>query len=78
MARLWVGGGRKLKVRAGDIVGAMTGETGVTGAEIGAIRITDRYSLVDVPEDRADMIVAALRATTIKGKRLLVRRDRDV
>ncbi len=78
MARLWVGGGRKLKVRPGDIVGALTGETGITGTEIGAIRITDRYSLVDVPEPKADMIVAALRATTIKGKRLLVRRDRDV
>ncbi len=76
MARLWIGGGRKLKIRPGDLVGALTGEAGVSGSEVGAIRISDRFSLVEVPEDRADMIVDALRASTIKGKKLLVRRDR--
>jgi ATP-dependent RNA helicase DeaD len=76
MARLWIGGGRKLKIRAGDLVGALTGEAGISGTEVGAIRISDRFSLVEVPEDRAEMIVDALRASTIKGKKLLVRRDR--
>jgi ATP-dependent RNA helicase DeaD len=75
-ARIWVGGGRKLKIRPGDLVGALTGEAGISGREVGAVKIFDRHSLVEVPEDQAEMIVSALRATTIKGKKLLVRRDR--
>ena len=39
--------------------------------------ITDRYSLVEVPEEIADDVIAALAATKIKGKRVQVRRDRD-
>jgi ATP-dependent RNA helicase DeaD len=43
---------------------------------IGAITIWDRHSIVEVPDNLAEAIVAALNATTIKGKRLQVRRDR--
>ena len=42
---------------------------------IGAIQITDRFSLVEVPAEIADSIIETLRATTIKGKRVPVRRD---
>lgn len=75
-AKLYVGGGRKLKIRPGDIVGAIANEMGIEGEAIGAISIWDRHSIVEVPESLADDIVAALGATTIKGKKLLVRRDR--
>jgi len=44
---------------------------------IGAIEITDGYSTVEVPEEIAEDIITALRSTTIKGKRVLVRRDRS-
>ena len=74
---LYIGGGRKVKVRPGDIVGAITGEVGVDSTSIGAIHIWDRHSIVEVPEEMADTIIAALSATTIKGKKLLVRRDRS-
>jgi len=75
-AKLYVGGGHKVKIRPGDLVGAIAGEAGVDASSIGAIRIWDRHSIVEVPADMADDIIAALSATTIKGKKLLVRRDR--
>jgi ATP-dependent RNA helicase DeaD len=77
ITRLYIGAGRKLKVRPGDLVGAIANEAGIDAGAIGAVRISDRYSLVEVPEEVADDVIAALQATTIKGKRVQVRRDRD-
>src|SRR5580765_6497606 len=76
MARLFLGAGRKAGIRPGDLVGAITGEAGVTSRSVGAIEIADSFSLVDVPESLADGIIAALRATTIRGKKVPIRRDR--
>ena len=42
---------------------------------IGAIKITDRFSMMEVPEESIIDVIAALRASTIKGKKLTVRRD---
>ncbi len=75
VARLYIGAGRAANVRAGDLVGAIVNEAGVDARAIGAIQITDRFSLVEVPADIADSIIETLRATTIKGKRVPVRRD---
>ena len=68
--RVYIGAGRKAKVRPGDLVGAIANEAGINAGAIGAVRISDRYSLVEVPEERADDVIAALQATTIKGKRV--------
>ena len=75
-AKLYVGAGRKLKIRPGDLVGAITNEMGLDSTMIGAITIWDRHSIVEVPESLADDIIRTLMATSIKGKRVLVRRDR--
>jgi ATP-dependent RNA helicase DeaD len=77
VARLYIGAGRAANVRANDLVGAIVNEAGVDPRAIGAIQITDRFSLVEVPAEIADSIIEALRATTIKGKRVPVRRDRE-
>ncbi len=76
VARLFIGAGRRAGVRPGDLVGAITGEAGVESRTIGAIEIADGFSLVEVPEELADDIVVALRATKIRGLRPTVRRDR--
>ncbi len=76
-AKLYVGAGRKLKIRPGDLVGAIANEMGLDASAIGAIQIWDRHSIVEVPETLADDIVATLSATTIKGKKIQVRRDRS-
>ena len=46
-------------MRPGDVVGAIANEAGVPGNGIGAIRITDRFSLVEVPADRAEHVIRA-------------------
>jgi ATP-dependent RNA helicase DeaD len=74
--RLFVGGGRRVGLRPGDLVGAITNEAHVPGSAVGAIQINDGFSLVDVQEAVADSVVAALREATIRGRRLQVRRDR--
>jgi ATP-dependent RNA helicase DeaD len=77
MARLFVGAGRSAGIRPQDLVGAITGESRLTGREIGAIEIADRFSLVEVPAPAVDDVIAALRASSIKGKKTVVRRERE-
>ena len=74
--RIFVGAGRTAGIRPQDLVGAITGESQLSGRDIGAIEISDRFALVEVPEPSADAVVAALRGSTIKGKRTTVRRER--
>ena len=76
VVRLFIGAGRAAGIRPGDLVGAITGEAGINSRELGAIEIADRFSLIDVPESRAEAIVTALRAATLRGKKVVVRRDR--
>jgi ATP-dependent RNA helicase DeaD len=75
VAKLYIGAGRKLKIRPGDIVGAIAGEANIPISHIGAVQIGDRHSIVEVPEDKANFIIARLSASTIKGKKVRVRRD---
>jgi ATP-dependent RNA helicase DeaD len=74
--RLFVGAGRRAGIRPGDLVGAITGEAGIESREIGAIEISDGFSLVEVPEARAQEIIAALRATKLRGQKVVVRREK--
>ncbi len=76
MGRVFVGAGRQAGIRPQDLVGAIAGETALSGRDVGAIEITERFSLVEVPERAVDEVVAALRASTIKGRRTQVRPDR--
>ena len=74
--RLFVGTGRSSGVRPQDLVGAIANESSLSGRDIGAIEIADRFSLVEVPETAADDVVAALRQVSIKGRKTTVRRER--
>ena len=76
MTRVFVGAGREAGMRPQDLVGAITGETSLSGRQIGAIEITDRFALVEVPESEADHVIEVLRGTRIKGRRQTVRRER--
>ncbi|GAB3980509.1 hypothetical protein GCM10027615_59170 [Plantactinospora veratri] len=78
MACLFIGVGRRAGIRPQDLVGAITGETAVSGREIGSIEIADRFSLVEVPRSAANEVIARLRQSTIKGRKATVRRDREV
>ncbi|AGZ43182.1 ATP-independent RNA helicase [Actinoplanes friuliensis DSM 7358] len=76
VARLFVGIGRRAGLRPQDLVGAIAGESGLNARDIGAIQITDRFSLVEVPEEAAEMVIAALAKSTIRGRKPGVRRER--
>ncbi|GAB3595144.1 DEAD/DEAH box helicase [Angustibacter peucedani] len=77
MARLYVSLGRAAGIRPADLVGAIAGETRLTGKDVGSIEITERFSLVEVPAGAADEVLQALRGTRVKGRRVTARRDRD-
>ena len=76
VTRLFVGAGRAAGMRPGDLVGAITNEAGLRGNDIGAIQIADGFSLVEVPEDAAEHVIRSLRGATIRGQKVMVRRER--
>jgi ATP-independent RNA helicase DbpA len=70
METLRLSGGRKDKLRPGDILGALTGEAGgLAGTDIGKIEIHDRFSYVAVAKPAAKRAVTSLNEGRIKGKR---------
>jgi ATP-dependent RNA helicase DeaD len=76
MVRLFIAGGRALRITPADLVGVIANQAGLSGKAIGAIRIAERHATVEVPRASADEVVTALSATTIRGKRIKVERDR--
>jgi len=75
--RLFIGAGRKARIGPADLVGAITGEAGVTSRSVGAIEIADNFSIVEISEDVADHVVNAMKGALLRGKKVTVRRDRD-
>ena len=74
--RIYVALGRRAGVRPADLVGAIANEAEINSREIGAIDIADSFSLVEVPERSADMIVDALKRTTLRGRPVKARREK--
>jgi ATP-independent RNA helicase DbpA len=73
MVTLYIGGGRKDKVRPGDILGALTGEgAGLAGSEVGKIEILDRFSYVAVAKHVAKTALIRLQTGKIKGRKFRV------
>jgi len=72
--QIYVSIGQAAGAQKGDLVGAITGEAKLDGSAIGAIEIEERYSLVEVREDRADQVLQALQGKTIRGRAVSVSR----
>ncbi|HHQ4489892.1 TPA: ATP-dependent RNA helicase DbpA [Aeromonas hydrophila] len=68
MVTLSIDSGRKSKVRAGDILGALTGEGGIAGADVGKIQISEQYSYVAVKRQVASAALKRLQEGKIKGR----------
>ncbi|HUF98329.1 MAG TPA: DEAD/DEAH box helicase [Ilumatobacter sp.] len=71
---VYINVGRKAGVRPGDLVGAIANETGLSGSDIGPIRIADFYSVVGVPESSVDDVVRKMRKAQVRGKDAEARR----
>jgi ATP-dependent RNA helicase DeaD len=74
--KIYLSVGQAAGVRPADLVGAITGEAGLDGRDVGAIEIAERYSLVDVRKSRADDVLGALRRTQIRGRKVSASRYR--
>lgn len=75
--RLFFSVGIKDKVKAGNILGAITGETGLPGDVVGAIDVYDKYSFVDIEQDFVDQVLRAMDGSEIRGKRVAVEVAKD-
>ncbi|MNZ18255.1 ATP-dependent RNA helicase DbpA [compost metagenome] len=73
MATLCINGGRKEKLRPGDILGALTGEAGIPGSQVGKIAIFDFQAFVAVERGVAKQALKRLSEGKIKGRSYKVR-----
>ena len=74
MVTIAIDGGRKHKVRPGDILGALTGEAGIPGGQVGKINIFDFVAYVAVKRESARSALNRLEKGRIKGRKFKVRR----
>jgi ATP-independent RNA helicase DbpA len=74
MVTLQILGGRKEKIRPGDVLGALTKDHGFEGTQIGRINVTDMSTYVAVERSIADRALAKLNAGFVKGKRVRARK----
>ena len=73
MTTLQILGGRKEKIRPGDVLGALTGEAGFTREQVGKITVTDQSTYVAVARNIASLAVRKLSTGKVKGKTVKVR-----
>jgi ATP-independent RNA helicase DbpA len=73
-ATLCIAGGRREKIRPGDILGALTGDAGIPGKAVGKIDVLDYAAYVAIELDQADRALGRLINGKIKGRRCKVRR----
>ena len=73
MVTLQIVGGRKEKIRPGDVLGALTGEAGFSGAQIGKINVNEFSTYVAVDRQIARAALQRLSAGKVKGKKVKVR-----
>ncbi|HSM22680.1 MAG TPA: ATP-dependent RNA helicase DbpA [Rubrivivax sp.] len=73
MVTLQILGGRKEKIRAGDVLGALTKDAGLPADQIGKINVNEFSTYVAVARDAARKALAALNERPVKGKRVKAR-----
>ena len=68
MVRLFINLGKNQRIKPGDILGAIAGETGMPGKLIGSIDMYDKYTFVEVPKEHASEVIQIMKSAKIKGK----------
>ena len=72
MVRLFLNVGKKQKLKPGDILGAIAGESGLPGRAVGSIDMYDKYTFVDVPSKYYKQVIKSMKHAKIKGNRVNV------
>lgn len=67
MVRLFINIGKKDRVKPGDVLGAVAGESGMPGKLVGAIDMYDKYTFVEVPREYGREVLEAMKNVKIKG-----------
>jgi ATP-dependent RNA helicase DeaD len=75
-SRVFIGAGNRDSVKVGDLVGAITGETGIAGGQIGKIEIRGSFSLVEIDSQVVDRVIEKLNGTPIRGREVTVKHDK--
>ncbi|KLV09537.1 DEAD/DEAH box helicase [Photobacterium aquae] len=73
MTTLQISGGKKQKLRPGDILGALTGENGIRGDQVGKINVFDMAAYVAVNSDVAKFALKKIENGKMKGRSFRVR-----
>ncbi len=74
MATIEISAGRKNKIRPGDLLGALTGDAGLKGSQVGKIDIFDMYSYVAIERAVSQRAFAYLNGGKVKGRNLRARK----
>ena len=75
MVRLFINVGKKDKIKPANILGAITGESGIPGKLVGSIDMLDNYTFVEVPSKYADAVLLAMENVTIKGRKISMEKE---
>ena len=74
VTKIHLTGGKKKKIRAIDIVGALSNLNGLTGEDIGIIDVQDACSFVDILNGKGNTLVKNYKEITIKGKSIRIQK----
>jgi len=72
MATVQISGGKKQKIRPGDILGALTNNS-ITGVQVGKINVADQWSYVAIQRDVAPQAAKSLERGKLKGRSFRIR-----
>ncbi len=70
MTRLFINIGKNQRVRPSDILGAIAGESGISGSHVGAIDLRDSYSFVDIDRKYAPTVLKAMKNVSLRGRKV--------
>ncbi|WP_105615685.1 DEAD/DEAH box helicase [Vallitalea okinawensis] len=68
--RLFINVGKKDRIKVGDLVGAIAGESNIPGRLVGDIDIYDKYSFVNVPKDVSQVVIDSMNQARIRGRKV--------
>ena len=72
ITKLYINAGKKKKIRALDIVGAISNIEGMNSEDIGIIEVEDSVSYVDIHNGKGKAVIEAFKEMTLKGKKVKV------
>jgi ATP-dependent RNA helicase DeaD len=77
MTRLFMTVGTRDGVKTGDLMGMIAGEGGIPGDHVGKIDLRESHALVEVAEADAASVIAKVNGAMVRGRRVVVRAERD-